>query len=234
MDRRRLAAVLAGFGGALLAIRPNWEAFGWVAILPLASAACHATYLALTKSMVGGRNRVALQFWIGGAASGAFALVVAAGSLVGEPLLSVGVPDAAGWLLFAAMARLDRGSSDDRGGVEHRSRFRSVGDPISRNSRRDVLGFYRLRRAAGSGNVVRRTDYRRGGALRYPPRTRPVANISRLIFSIRASSANRRPPPSSPCPSEPKANRRDKLGIFDFRLRKWSEGRRSRGDTKQA
>ena len=103
MDRRRLAAVLAGFGGALLAIRPNWEAFGWVAILPLASAACHATYLALTKSMVGGRNRVALQFWIGGAASGAFALVVAAGSFIGEPLLSVGVPDAAGWLLFAAM-----------------------------------------------------------------------------------------------------------------------------------
>jgi drug/metabolite transporter (DMT)-like permease len=32
IDRQRIGAVLVGFGGALLVIRPNWEVFGWVAI----------------------------------------------------------------------------------------------------------------------------------------------------------------------------------------------------------
>jgi drug/metabolite transporter (DMT)-like permease len=103
MDRQRIAAVLVGFGGALLVIRPNWEAFGWIAILPLASAGCYAIYVVLTKSMVDAQNRVALQFWIGGAASVVFALGATVGSFVGDPLLAVSVPDVAGWILLAAM-----------------------------------------------------------------------------------------------------------------------------------
>jgi len=103
IDRQRIAAVLVGFGGALLVIRPNWELFGWVAILPLASAGCYAIHVVLTKSMVGAQNRVALQFWVGGAASVAFALGTTVGSFVGDPLLAISVPDAAGWVLFAAM-----------------------------------------------------------------------------------------------------------------------------------
>ena len=82
MDRQRIAAVLVGFGGALLVIRPNWELFGWVAILPLGSAACYATNVVLTKSMVDAQNRMALQFWIGGAASVVFALGTAVGAFV--------------------------------------------------------------------------------------------------------------------------------------------------------
>jgi drug/metabolite transporter (DMT)-like permease len=57
----------------------------------------------LTKSMVDAQNRVALQFWVGGAASVAFALGTTVGSFVGDPLLAISVPDAAGWVLFAAM-----------------------------------------------------------------------------------------------------------------------------------
>jgi drug/metabolite transporter (DMT)-like permease len=101
LDRQRIAAVLVGFGGALLVIRPNCEVFGWVAILPLASAGCYAIHVVLTKSMVDGQNRVALQFWVSGAASVVFALGTTIGSFVGEPLLAI--PDAAGWAHFVAM-----------------------------------------------------------------------------------------------------------------------------------
>jgi S-adenosylmethionine uptake transporter len=80
MDRQRVAAVLVGFGGALLVIRPNWEVFGWIAILPLASAGCFAIHVVLTKLMIDTHDRMALQFWVGGAASAVFLLGTAVGS----------------------------------------------------------------------------------------------------------------------------------------------------------
>jgi S-adenosylmethionine uptake transporter len=76
---QRIATVLVGFGGALLVLRPNWEALGWVAIQPLASAGRYATHVALTKPMVDAQNRVALQFWIGGAAARSLALATMLG-----------------------------------------------------------------------------------------------------------------------------------------------------------
>jgi drug/metabolite transporter (DMT)-like permease len=57
----------------------------------------------LTKSMVDAQDRMALQFWVSGAASAVFALGTTVGSFVGDPLLAIRVPDAAGWILFAAM-----------------------------------------------------------------------------------------------------------------------------------
>jgi drug/metabolite transporter (DMT)-like permease len=46
---RRILASAAGFAGALLVIQPNFAAFGWVALLPLATAAFFAVYLLLTR-----------------------------------------------------------------------------------------------------------------------------------------------------------------------------------------
>lgn len=103
MDRRRLAAVLVGFAGALLAIRPSWRAFGWVALLPLGSAACYALYVVLTKSLVGAESRAGLQLRIAAAASAALILAMLAGSALGEPLLSARLPRAGDWIVFAAM-----------------------------------------------------------------------------------------------------------------------------------
>lgn len=46
---RRIAASGVGFAGALLVIQPNYAAFGWVALYPLATAAFFAVYLLLTR-----------------------------------------------------------------------------------------------------------------------------------------------------------------------------------------
>lgn len=103
MDWQRLVAVVIGFAGALLVIRPNWEMFGWISILPLASAGCYAIYVALAKSMIVAQGRVALQLWVGAVATVVFIVGTLAGSLVDDPLLRIRAPDATGWVLFAAM-----------------------------------------------------------------------------------------------------------------------------------
>jgi drug/metabolite transporter (DMT)-like permease len=46
---RRLAAAVAGFGGALLVIQPNFAAFGMVALYPLGTAAFFALYMLVTR-----------------------------------------------------------------------------------------------------------------------------------------------------------------------------------------
>lgn len=49
----RWAAVLIGFAGALVIIRPGMNEFGWTALLPLAAALCYALYLLITRRLVG-------------------------------------------------------------------------------------------------------------------------------------------------------------------------------------
>lgn len=46
---RRIIASIVGFGGALLVIQPNFAVFGTVALYPLATAACFAAYMLLTR-----------------------------------------------------------------------------------------------------------------------------------------------------------------------------------------
>lgn len=46
---RRITAVLVGFGGAMLIIRPSFGEFGVVALLPLGAAVCFAVYMTITK-----------------------------------------------------------------------------------------------------------------------------------------------------------------------------------------
>ncbi len=46
---RRISAVIVGFAGAMLIIRPGFGEFGAVALLPLGAAVCFAGYMTLTK-----------------------------------------------------------------------------------------------------------------------------------------------------------------------------------------
>jgi drug/metabolite transporter (DMT)-like permease len=51
---RRWAAVAVGFLGVLIVVRPGSGAIGWAALYPLASAACWALSLVVTRRMRGG------------------------------------------------------------------------------------------------------------------------------------------------------------------------------------
>jgi S-adenosylmethionine uptake transporter len=103
---RRLSAVSVGLVGALVVIRPNWEAFGPAAIYPLITAVCFASYLLITRVMTQKGSRVALQFWIGVFAMLALALATAIGHPLGVPVLTQSWPGQRELMLLACMGVL--------------------------------------------------------------------------------------------------------------------------------
>ncbi|MEO0329339.1 MAG: DMT family transporter, partial [Pseudomonadota bacterium] len=48
---RRLVAAVVGFGGAIIVIRPSYEAFGLVSLLPICTAFLFSVYLILTRKV---------------------------------------------------------------------------------------------------------------------------------------------------------------------------------------
>ena len=62
---RRLTAVVVGFLGALIVIRPNFEVFGWPAMLPLVSAMTFSVYLIITRTLSQRENPIRMQFYSG-------------------------------------------------------------------------------------------------------------------------------------------------------------------------
>ncbi len=100
---RRLLAVSAGLAGALIVIRPNWQAFGPAAVYPLIAATGFASYLLITRVMTQRGSRLALQFWIGVAAFAVLAIAAAIGDRLGAPVLALAWPGPSEWVYLAAM-----------------------------------------------------------------------------------------------------------------------------------
>ncbi|MEZ5841534.1 MAG: DMT family transporter [Hyphomicrobiales bacterium] len=100
---RRWAAVVVGFLGALLIIRPGWSLFGVHAILPAVSAVFFAFYLILTRSLAGTAS--ALSMMASAGISGAVVLVVAllVTSLAGIPGWTATMPAPVEWPLLASV-----------------------------------------------------------------------------------------------------------------------------------
>lgn len=62
---RRLAAAVVGFGGAIIVIRPSYELFGLVALLPLCTAFLFSVYLILTRKAGTNDDPLMMQFFAG-------------------------------------------------------------------------------------------------------------------------------------------------------------------------
>jgi drug/metabolite transporter (DMT)-like permease len=82
---RRVTAAIIGFGGAIIVIRPSYELFGAVSLLPLCTAFLFSVYLILTRISGSNQEPLVMQFYagIGG--------VIMCGAIlaVGTPLGSV-------------------------------------------------------------------------------------------------------------------------------------------------
>lgn len=100
---RRLTAVAVGLVGALIVIRPNWQAFGWAAVLPLGTAVCFAGYLALTRHAAAEEEALSMQFWVGLCATLVLVVALAVGSLLDVSLLAVSMPVMADWPLLVGV-----------------------------------------------------------------------------------------------------------------------------------
>ncbi len=62
---RRLVAAAVGFAGAIIVIRPSYELFGLVSLLPLCTAFLFSIYLILTRISGGNDNPLVMQFYAG-------------------------------------------------------------------------------------------------------------------------------------------------------------------------
>ncbi len=100
---RRLSAIFVGFCGALLIIRPNFEAFGWAAALPLGAALSFAVYILITRRVSQREDPETMQFYAGifGWIAMSFALLI--GHTLHVPVLTIIWPSTHQWLLLAGL-----------------------------------------------------------------------------------------------------------------------------------
>ena len=59
---RRVTAAIIGFGGAIIVIRPSYELFGAVSLLPLCTAFLFSVYLILTRISGSNQEPLVMQF----------------------------------------------------------------------------------------------------------------------------------------------------------------------------
>jgi drug/metabolite transporter (DMT)-like permease len=98
VGRRRWSAVLLGFIGVLVVVRPGSGVFGWPALLPLGAALCYALAMLWTRQMARSETLAALLV---------LPTLIAA-ILTAPPALAVWTPptDAETWVLFALLGLL--------------------------------------------------------------------------------------------------------------------------------
>lgn len=82
---RRVIAIVVGFVGAMVVIRPNFAEVGWPALLPLATAVTFACYIISVRRLAASAGPLAIQAYTGYAATVVLGLCMLAGSLAEIP-----------------------------------------------------------------------------------------------------------------------------------------------------
>jgi drug/metabolite transporter (DMT)-like permease len=103
---RRISAVTVGFLGALVIIRPSFDAVGAAALLPLVAALCFATYMAIIRHQADAETALAAQFWICLFATIALSLAIAAGGRAYPDVLGASWPTLREAALLALMGAI--------------------------------------------------------------------------------------------------------------------------------
>ncbi len=103
---RRLAAIGAGFVGALIVIQPSFEAVGWTAALPLLAALMAAIYLVLTRRLAPRGDPVAMQLAVGIFGCLVMSAALGVGTLAHLEVLTPLWPSAWEWLLMAGLGAI--------------------------------------------------------------------------------------------------------------------------------
>jgi drug/metabolite transporter (DMT)-like permease len=95
---RRLGACAVGFFGSLLVIQPAFAHFGAIALFPLGTAVSFALYMLVTRSLSHHVHPVPMQFHTALIAAGLCLPFFALGPYLGEPSLTLALPQGIFWL----------------------------------------------------------------------------------------------------------------------------------------
>ena len=99
----RIGAILVGFVGALLVIRPNFMEVGWPALMPLGTALCFSFYIIAARRLVPFTSPITIQVYTGYSATLTLGLFILAGSAAGIEAAMPILPNADQLLRLAAL-----------------------------------------------------------------------------------------------------------------------------------
>ncbi len=100
---RRWAAVLVGFIGALIVVRPGSDVFTLGSLLPMGAAFMFAVYVILTRHFVQSGDAVSLNFIAAIWAAGILAVLLLLGDVAGVAQAAISMPTPAQWGQVAAI-----------------------------------------------------------------------------------------------------------------------------------
>ncbi len=100
---RRMVAIAIGFCGALLIIKPSYEVFGAVALLPIGTACSFALYVILTRWLVRTVSPISMQFLTGVFGLLAMSVALAFGDAYAIDVITPVWPSATEWQLLALL-----------------------------------------------------------------------------------------------------------------------------------
>ncbi|RAH98841.1 EamA/RhaT family transporter [Acuticoccus sediminis] len=103
VGRHRTIAVLVGLLGALVVIRPNFAAFGWAALMPLASATLFAGAMTILRSLSGRVDAMRIQAMAGVFGSLTLSVLLIVGGIYSVGILEFTTPTAELWVLVLAV-----------------------------------------------------------------------------------------------------------------------------------
>lgn len=99
----RRTAVLMGFIGALLIIRPGTDSFTLASLLPLAAAVFFASYITLTRKVANVDHPLTMQFSSALSAAIVMTIALLVGNFSDYALFQPRMPNATEWLLLAGV-----------------------------------------------------------------------------------------------------------------------------------
>jgi drug/metabolite transporter (DMT)-like permease len=105
----RKAAVIIGFLGVLLIIKPGSESFTIAALLPIASALFFSGYLVVTRAIANIDHPMTMQFASGVSATVAISVGLIPGTFVGSELWGAQPPTSLEWTYLAAIGLIAAG-----------------------------------------------------------------------------------------------------------------------------
>jgi len=86
VSRLRWSLVLGAFAGALIVVRPGSGLYGSAVLLPLAAAACYASFQLVTSRLAALENPTTTQFYTGATGAAILSLALAASGIELAPL----------------------------------------------------------------------------------------------------------------------------------------------------
>ncbi len=100
---RRIAAIIVGFAGALIVIRPSFSNVGWAVLYPVGAAFCYSFYILLTRRLALAEHPITMHFLAGVYGSIVLSIALVFGTVKEVPVFTAVWPNTNQLILLASL-----------------------------------------------------------------------------------------------------------------------------------